>query len=62
MEPVGIRYGAALHSEAGAEMKAQVLVVTVCCLAVAACFVQRAMVAQDAQGKLVGLSREQVLT
>jgi hypothetical protein len=60
-EPVGLDYGAALHSEVGAEMKAQVLVVRACCLVVAACSVQRAMVAQDAQGKLVGLSKEQLL-
>jgi hypothetical protein len=43
-------YGAALHSEAGSRMKAQVFAVAVCCLGVAACSVQRAMVAQDAQG------------
>jgi hypothetical protein len=55
-------YGSALHSEGG-RMKAQVLVVVaaVCCLGVTACSVQRAMVAQDAQGKLVGLTKEQVL-
>jgi hypothetical protein len=42
-------------------MKAQSVLAAVCCLGVAACSVQRAMVAQDAQGKLVGLSKEQVL-
>jgi len=47
-------YGAALHSEAGGRMKAQVFTVVVCCLGVAACSVQRAMVAQDAQGKIGG--------
>jgi hypothetical protein len=55
-------YGSALHSDAGGRMKAQLLVVAaVCCLGVTACSVQRAMVAQDAQGKLVGLTKEQVL-
>jgi hypothetical protein len=50
-----------LHSVVVGRMKTQVVLVAVCCLVVAGCAVQRAMVAQDAQGKLVGLSKEQVL-
>ena len=37
------------------------LVVTMGCFVVAGCAVQRAQVAQDAQGKMIGLSKEQVL-
>lgn len=37
------------------------LTTIMCCLVVAGCAVQRAQVAQDAQGKMVGLTKEQVL-
>ena len=37
------------------------LIVTMGCFVVAGCAVQRAQVAQDAQGKMIGLNKEQVL-
>lgn len=42
-------------------MRTGLLVATVAGLALAACAVQRAQVANDAQSKMIGLSREQVL-
>jgi hypothetical protein len=45
-------------------MKAQrtrLAVTLVCCFVVAGCSVQSALVAQDAQSKIVGLTKEQVL-
>jgi hypothetical protein len=38
------------------------LLVAAVCLVVSGCAVQRAQVAQDAQGKMIGLNKEQVLT